>query len=148
MVNILLKLIKLPQVNKQKILCPANYCQLSLIDIPQSKRIQIAAPVFSGTDVICFQHEKRGRFLLSIVKWLFWYLWTKLSLSTVDGCPGWYSEVFLSSPGGLLVSGHVFRFFWFHLGHGRWYFSVLQKNTGDKHIYVALVGCQEQSQQS
>lgn len=35
MVNVLLKLIKLSQVNKQEILCPANYCQQSLIDIPQ-----------------------------------------------------------------------------------------------------------------
>lgn len=36
MVNVLLKLMKLSQVNKQEILCPAKYCQQSLIDIPQT----------------------------------------------------------------------------------------------------------------
>lgn len=69
MVKVLLKVIKLSQVSKQEILCPANYCKQSLIDTPQSKNVFHCNNFLVGFA----SNMKRGRFSFSIIK-QFWYL--------------------------------------------------------------------------
>lgn len=108
MVNVLLKLIKLSQVNKQEALCPANYCQQSLIDTPQSNCMFSLVTTF-WLDLLPTWEKMRffifynKAVLVSLNKtfliccwWVFWTIQFSISvLSRWIACPWSHVWIFL-----------------------------------------------------